>query len=297
MKTAPVTLRTKSPSLMSRILKTPAYARVEALLAGYELGHDGRPLPDTLRSLVAQVRASQGFKASYMPVLTPPDANTKLAKGITPSYGLTLAHADLSGWEACPWRGACTAVCVLTNGNGRYDSTQRAWIWRTLLVADHTTAALTVIGHELGKAVRKDGPIMWRPNVNSDLLWHRILPAIRWPEIQVTPYGYTKNPAVLSTSGWIDGFRYAYSVNETTKLDRLADHLTAGGAVAVVTNRKPNTPTQPDKLRTLLTSPTSSVLDADKSDLWMMTPNTIGDLAAKGKARTHGGRFIRTLEG
>jgi hypothetical protein len=80
MKTAPVTLRTKSPSLMSRILKTPAYARVEALLAGYELGHDGRPLPDTLRSLVAQVRASQGFKASYMPVLTPPDANTETSQ-------------------------------------------------------------------------------------------------------------------------------------------------------------------------------------------------------------------------
>lgn len=297
MSTAPVTLKTKSPTVTAQILRTPTYARVEALMAGYELGHDGRPLPDTLRTIVADVRAHQGFKATHSPLLTPPDANTKLRKGATPTYGLTIAHADLSGYEACPWRGACTAVCVLNNGNGRYDSTQRAWIWRTLLLAEHTEAALTITGYELGQAVRKDGPIAWRPNVNSDLLWHRILPGIRWPEMQITPYGYTKNPAILNTSGWVDGYRYAYSVNERTNMAKLEQHLTAGGAIAVVTNRKPNHPTRPNQLRTLINSPTSSVLDADQSDLWMLAPNVIGDLAAKGKARTHGGAFIRTLEG
>jgi hypothetical protein len=277
-------------TLHTTIIRAAApYLRTEAFLAGYDLGHKGKQLPASLTSLIAAARADQGFKEVAAPLLTAPDSNIKLQKGATPTYGLTLAHANISGYEACPWRGHCTSVCVLNNGNGRYPATQRAWIWRTRLLAEATIETLTIIGWELGRATLQHGNIMWRPNVNSDLIWHRIIPNIRWAELGIQPYGYTKNPAVLNTNGWIDGFRYAYSINETTDTTLLPQHLTNGGAIAIVTNRKTSQPPNPNQLRQLYGTHTTSILNADTTDLWMIHPNVIGDLSAKGRAKQPNG--------
>lgn len=241
---------------------------------------------------IISARAGRGFTARVADLLTPPDAQHKLAMGSVPSYGLTLAHADISGFELCPWRTvSCSATCVLSNGNGRYASVQRAWQWRTDLFANDPVSAAYRLGWELGKAVRVKGEILFRPDVNSDASWHRVLPAIGQTP-GVTVYGYTKNPAVLAPTFSAPGFNYAYSWNERSKLTRVQDHLARGGAVAVVTSRGKGKPVDVDAVRAFFdVGADVDVRDADTTDEWMLTDRAvIGDLTAKGKARALIGR-------
>lgn len=270
-------------TLTTRIAtSTTAADRDAAFLAGYDDGRNGRRDMRTA-DIIAAVRHTNGFVAVPADMLTPPDANVKLDK--TVAYGLTLAHGDMSGYQACPWIGHCGDVCVLNNGNGRYNSVQRAWLWRTAFLADHPVDACYRIGWELGRAVRKNGAILFRPNVNSDVLWHRVIPAMgTLPEVKC--YGYSKNPAVLRTDGWQGGIRVCYSRNENSDDAAIGRFLSQGGSVAAVTNRRPGTPVDPDAVRAAMHLPGDvDVVDADVTDAWMFAANTVGDLSAKGKAR------------
>jgi hypothetical protein len=294
----------RTPALSSTIIRAARAATAAdisapsalsmALTAGYHDGRTGRP--DTISAeTIAAVRGSQAFKPVPADILTPPAANLKLAKGSLPSYGMTLAHADISGYESCVHRGDCTAVCVLNNGHGRYASTQRAWIWRTLLWAHHPITAAYRTGYELGRAVSLDGPILFRPNVNSDLRWDTIVPAIGHLD-QVTVYGYTKDPRVLGHTGpIIGGIWHAYSYNETSNIDQVRAHLELGGAVAVVASHRPHHRPHHYRIRAALgVSSAVTVTDADSTDEWMLRARPgrgiIGALSAKGKARSLIGR-------
>jgi hypothetical protein len=272
-------------TLTTKILTTTNTAdRTRSFETGYADGLARRP-DKTSPTICATHRASLGFKQVAADMLTPPDANHKLEMASIYTYGLTLAHANLTEWNACPWAGHCTKVCVLNNGNGRYSSVQNAWRWRTAFLAQNPLEALYRIGWELGRAIRIKGEILFRPNVNSDLLWHKIIPTLGQIE-QIHTYGYTKNPAVLNTDGVIGGLRYAYSLNENSNVEKVRAFLNAGGTVAVVTNRKPKTSIDKDMVRNALSvCPSINVIDADVTDEWMFVPGTIGDLSAKGKAR------------
>lgn len=276
---------TMVPLLTTALLETDRAERVRSFETGYSDGIAGEQ--DTITGeTITRHRVAVGFKPRVSDILTPPDANAKLDKGATPTYGLTLAHATLTAWNACPWSGVCaTNVCVLNNGKGRYSSVRNAWRWRTTFLAEDTATALYRIGFELGRAVRKHGAILFRPNVNSDVLWHRVIPTLGDLE-NVTTYGYTKNPAIMVGDGRIGGIRYAYSMNENSNADRVREFVTNGGAVAVVTNRMPHAPINPDRVRGSLWIPDSvAVVDADATDEWMLADNVIGDLSAKGRAR------------
>ena len=273
------------PLLTTALLETDRAERVRSFESGYSDGIAGEQ--DTITAdTITRHRVAVGFKPRVSDILTPPDANAKLDKGATPTYGLTLAHATLTAWNACPWSGVCaTNVCVLNNGKGRYSSVRNAWRWRTTFLAEDTATALYRIGYELGRAVRKHGAILFRPNVNSDVLWHRVIPTLGDLE-NVTTYGYTKNPAIMVGDGRIGGIRYAYSMNENSNADRVREFVTNGGAVAVVTNRMPHAPINADRVRGSLWIPDSvAVVDADATDEWMLADNVIGDLSAKGRAR------------
>lgn len=263
----------------------------DILLAGYEDGRAGVPCPDPVCRDICEVRRRFGFADRVADLLTPPDAQHKLDMAVIPSYGMTLAHADLSGHELCPWRTkSCTFCCVVSNGNGRYESVQRAWLWRTTLWLEFTDSAAYRMGWELGRAVRKHGWILFRPDINSDAAWHRIFPVLGHLN-RIQCYGYTKNPAVLDSNHWVDGwlygFRYAYSWNEKSSMARVRSHLLRGGAVAVVTNRKKGQEPNAVFLRSFFDMPNANVVDADLSDEWMLERQlpVIGDLTAKGKAR------------
>jgi hypothetical protein len=260
------------------------------LESGFVRGRRGwKPAYDYGERAIMAARSARGFNSVVTDMLTPPSANDKLEAATVPSYGLTLAHEQLhEEFNLCPWAGDCVKVCVLNNGNGRYQTTQRAWLWRTDFLAHAPTLAVERIGWELGRAVHKHGEILFRPDVNSDLTWHRWLPELgSLPG--VTVYGYTKNPAQLHlherrTS---QGFNYAYSHNESSDRDDERRCLSEGGKIAVVTSRKKGDPVDADALRRFFGVDDSvRVVDADVTDEWMLPQGgIIGDLSAKGKAR------------
>lgn len=261
----------------------------EILEIAFREGLHGRRLNPNISDVVASVRADRGFKESRVDLLTAPSDNDKLRAASVPSYGLTLAHEKLhESLNLCPWAGDCTKVCVLNNGNGRYDSVQRAWLWRTDLFHLYPSTAVFVLGWELGRAVRKHGRILFRPDVNSDLSWHQFLPELGGLD-RVTVYGYTKNPAVLSAHRSLQGrgFHYAYSHHERSNRDRERSMLLEGGKIAVVTDRKKMEPIDPWVLRRFFgVGPEVPVVDADITDQWMLADYpVIGDLSAKGQAR------------
>ncbi len=292
--------------LMSRI--TPA--RVSAALrTGWHAAHGGKLDKADLaeaRDVYAEIRSRYGFKRIHGPLLTAPSENLKLDKGEIPAYGITLQHyvtrltTGLTV-NACPKAGDCIKVCVLDNGQGRYDSVQRARKAKTELFATAPTAAFILLGWEIERAVIKHsaegiGTILLRPNVNSDIEWELAAPALVDGSVfgeSVKFYGYTKHTAVLSTDGWLTPhYRVAYSWNENSDEVVLWGFLGRGGSCAVVTDRKPKTAIKQWTNTSVEgvvydTSPLAQfpVLDADKSDEWIFEAGVIGDLSAKGKAR------------
>jgi len=273
-------------------LTTTAPTMDDAFVSGVNDARRGvKPTADY--AILASVRARHGFRELTTSLLTPPDANSKLDKASTPSYGLTLHHvrsvfdatddAPRLSVNACPWAGHCTRVCVLNNGNGRYDSVQRAWRWRTDFLARHPESFARVLAFELVRAVRKHGAILFRPNVNSDVQWERVLPSLTDGYVNgVTSYGYSKSPDVLETDGWLGAaYRVAYSWNERSDADKVRAFLVRGGSVAAVTSRRKGDAV----LAVFPFGTTARAVDADVTDEWMLASGVVGDLSAKGKAR------------
>ena len=261
-----------------------------ALVDGYERGRAGVRLPKYgSEQAIIKARKGRGFSPVVADMLTAPKHNDKLEAASVPSYGLTLAHEQIhERYNLCAWAGDCTKVCVLNNGNGRYDSVRRAWLWRTDFLANSSLFAMQRIGWELGRAVRKHGEILFRPDVNSDLSWHRFAPSLgSLPG--VTTYGYTKNPLQLHRhdARISAGFHYAYSHNESSDRGDEHRHLIGGGKIAVVTSRRKGEPVNAAALREFFGVDDSvPVVDADKTDEWMLSGGgVIGDLSAKGMAR------------
>lgn len=235
-------------------------------------------------SLFADLRTARGFARVATPVLlTPPAANLKLEKGATPAYGLTLsshAHQLVNGQavNACRWAGQCTRVCVLRNGGGRYSSVQAARLSRSDLFGLYPLAALSLVGFELGRAVRRHGAVNFRPDVNSDLTWAEIVGDAFCDLPGVDVYGYTKDPALLEREDAGRWGRYvrAYSWSERSDAAAVGAFLRRGGRVAVVSARAPGS------------APERGAVDADLTDEWILDPRAggiVGSLSAKGAAR------------
>jgi len=162
----------------------------------------GRPLPiATMREEFARAYADhcagEPFPISQrFPVLTMPGSNAKLAKGSVPTYGLSLAPADASGYELCAWRSAeCTAACLgIRAGRSRMTSVQRARIRKTKRMVQQPYAFMRSMLMELESARRAHGDrFALRLNVLSDLDWQSLAPFLlsygRWH------YDYTKSTA------------------------------------------------------------------------------------------------------
>jgi hypothetical protein len=248
------------------------------------------------QKLWASYRAKRGFVERVTPLLTPPDANAKLIKGVTPSYGLTLQHTTTRVRKglivnACPHAGDCQRVCVLDNGNGSFVAVQEARRAKVDFLCSQPRAFAYLLGWELAAAQHKHGRILFRPNVNSDVRWDLVLPAMFHPDVTggMTSYGYTKDPFVLDTDGWVTNtYRLAYSWNETSDPAAVWSFLERGGSVAMVTDRRKGHFQQrqvhmPGADHLFINH--YRHLDADLTDEWMFEPGVIGDLSAKGRAR------------
>ena len=217
--------------------------------------------------------------ASTPPMLTAPESQYKLGKSKRPTFGLSLAAADMSGYDVCAWRTeACTAVCVLvTAGKGVFPSVRKARVLKTRFLAEHPQAFVTLVWHELRKAVRARGGIDFRPNVASDIRWESVAPALlRVRGVRV--YDYTKAPAKHREQ--TANYRLTFSVSERPQSTREAlEYLEAGGNAAVVfaTIRGHALPA---------TWHGYDVLDGDLGDSRVDDPaGTVVGLRAKGDAR------------
>ena len=254
--------------------------------AGLKAGAGDKP--DLVKARVNWLKLRLSQKShGYPPFLTAPEGNLKLDKATAPSYGLTLQHyvQKMSNGltiNACPSAGDCTKVCVLDNGHGRFDTVQQARRLRTEFLVRSPFYAGVLIGHEIKLAVKKWGKILFRPNVNSDVEWHLVAPTLTEGTLfghTVHSYGYSKLPSVLKGDVDTDHYTVAYSASEKSDWAEIDRFLEAGGNVAVVTSRKPKTPIHQ-------WHPIGKVVDADKTDEWMLEgKGIIGDLSAKGKAR------------
>ena len=260
---------------------------------GQALGDLDRESLRAARITWAAFRERHGFKYDAPKLLTYPSSQAKLGKSEQFTVGLTLQHAAVAGVETCPWRGECARVCVLDNGNGRYANTQKGRNVKTLFLYEHPEEFTRLLAHELRGLSATYERVLVRLNVNSDLRWYRILPALVDGSTfgNVFFYDYTKNAAVLSGSGMVAAnYRAVYSVNESSDLDKVATFVARGGTAAVVTTRKKNTPPP----STFMGLP---VVDGDSTDNRFDERGTWVDLAAKGKARALIGKseFVRAI--
>ncbi len=264
---------------------------LESFEAGIAHGNNKKNSDQHKQAITAwsEIRVSEGLGNSSPNLLTEPSANLKLGKGVKPSYGLTLQHYVSSFRDirltvnACPHAGDCTKMCVLDSGHGSFPVVQLARRAKTKFFAVHPKEAMFLLGHDLQKAINKDTEILFRPNVNSDVEWEKVLPPLVNGKLfgdTVLSYGYTKIPDILDTDGWPNKkYRVSYSYNENSPdWDIIKPFLDRGGSVAVVTNRKA-------KAEIKQWSDVAEVVDADTTDEWMFKPGVIGDLSAKGKAR------------
>lgn len=243
-----------------------------------------------------------GLRGGSNAILSPPEHQHKLGMAETPSYGITLYHETMLtetglAINSCPNAGDCRRLCVVENSFGGLPEVQLAWRWRTNLLVHHPYEFFVMLGNALRKAVVKHGRILVRPNVNSDIEWHKVVPTLvdgSLFEDSITFYDYTKNHQILTEhpSGWPTWhYRVSYSWNERSAphSQDVARFLIRGGSVAVVTDRRRD---EPVSARTVLaTLPFDHPLDlevfnADDGDEWMLHPSSaIGDLSLKPRTK------------
>ena len=168
-------------------------------------------------------------------LLTPPGANTKLAKGTVPIYGLTLAPAGLSGYQLCPWRSPeCESACLgKTAGRSRFSNVQEARIAKTKYLMQQPYEFFRQLYAELQAAsVKHSFKFAFRSNVLSDIPWESIAPEIY--DFAEWNYDYTK-----SFKRAMDSLRHPSPVHLTLSYsghnyEDCIMYLNAGGNVAVV---------------------------------------------------------------
>jgi hypothetical protein len=250
-------------------------------------GTDFSDLPSLsdARTLWAQTRIAYGVAATTPNLLAPPDANVKIGKNEIATWSLTLTPADQSGqWNTCTWSTPqCRKACVLwTAGRGRFESVRQGRLVRTAFLAQHPTAFLTILTHEVRLLERRGVPFGLRLNVASDLRWENIAPWL-FDGPMVRAYDYTKAPSRTTP----ENYRITYSHSERWEDQRIIDTVAAGNNVAMVFDvPKHALPSTHLGIR---------VIDGDLTDYRYGDPSgVIVGLAAKGAAKGTGadGAFV-----
>lgn len=250
------------------------------------------------------VQLPDGEMYTIRELLTKGDGNAKMAKSNKSdkgylTVGVSLAPANLSGYEMCPGRSkGCTAACLNTSGNGQTHQAQKARIAKTILLHERPDAFLARLLHELGNAAKRAEKIgrklACRLNVFSDFAWEIVHPSTftTFPNVQFYDYTKVVRRAIA--------FHLAQTHNDSTFFP-LNYHLTFSRSehnqqnlskvlgdinVAVVFDRTPFP-------KTWLGWP---VIDGNITDLrFLDPPHCIVGLTARGKGKRDESGFVIRL--
>lgn len=229
-------------------------------------------------------RLDRGY-LTYQPLLTAPTSNAKWEHTPVDVYGLALAQGNLSGYENCPWRGACTNDCLGHAGRMKFQTQQH--IDKTQFLAEHPDEFCTILYHEI-LSISKRKTAAFRPNVLADLAWEEFFPQLF--EIPVQFFDYTKGLARISRPR-PDNYHLTYSANEKTPAGAI-DRLIAGGTnVTVVFDTKRGAALPKTYLG-------HKVIDGDISDARFLDPRgVIVGLRYKGYGEPANSPFIIKTQG
>ena len=241
--------------------------------------------PIAARATWDQWRVDHGYKPGR-PLLSLPGENMKLAKGELVTYGLSLAQANTSGTNVCPWSTpSCRASCVAKNGNGRFSSVPEARTMKTRFLLAEPQAFCTLLAAEIDAAYRRHGKALRiRLNTFSDITWERVAPWLfTGPRRNVRFYDYTK--------GWDrtppPNYKLTLSASERTSSVDIHRAVVQGRNVAVVL---PESRTAPLRM----TFEGLRVIDGDKTDNRADDPRgVVVGLRAKGSMRQEERGMVR----
>lgn len=200
-------------------------------------------------------------------LIPPPDV---VSRSIVYPYGWSLAPARESGHNWCPFSTPqCRAGCVAHAGKGELPMVKKARIDKANFARLYTAEAVTLVAHELEKAMRKKEAEFGLP-------------------VYLMFYDYGKDWSRLLLPA---NYYLTYSASEKTSDADVLERVAAGYNVAVVF-KVGRTKPLPD---TYLGVP---VIDADKSDYRPADPRgQIVGLRAKGRMRKaeYVGGFVKEV--
>jgi hypothetical protein len=242
-------------------------------------------------SKAVSVRMQDGTTALVTKLLTPPRANIKLAKSNKKSdefvtVGLTLAPANMSGYEVCASRSAgCTKACLVESGKAFFfKNVNRARIAKTRLLYQDREMFVAKLVRDLSrwrkKAAAHGKRLAVRLNVLSDLQWEKMLPELFTTFSDVQFYDYTKHykRMLAYCAGQLPAnYHLTFSRSESNHLETVAV-LKRGGSVAVVFESK----AMRDKMIGERWNG-ATVIDGDETDMRFLDGhNVVCGLYAKG---------------
>lgn len=242
------------------------------------------------------VTLKDGTEYNINTLLGDGDSNAKLTKSDNSgkgylTYGLSLAPADVSGYQVCASSSpGCRASCLFTSGHGKMSTVQRARIAKTLAFFEHREDFTLMLHDEIGRALRKakkeEKKVAIRLNVLSDLMWEKYKVVKQFPDVQF--YDYTKHykRMLKYCQGKLpSNYHLTFSRSECNEREAL-DVLKNGGNVTVVFDRKE----LPKEWRSY------SVINGDETDLrFLDKKNCVVGLYAKGDGKKDKSGFVVSL--
>lgn len=282
----------------------PALTYVERRIAD----RGSLPTVKQARAIYAEFRRSLGYSGAAA-LLTSPDAQPKLGKSVTPTFGLMLApHTAVNALtmddeyagpvtfgeafrrvNLCPMASAgCASACLNTAGKGRLSTVQRARATRTAFLIAHPAEFVALLIHEIAAARATFGTIRVRLNVVSDVRWELCLSELFEIFNTTRFYDYTAwSVARRSDANLPANYSLTRSAKEVHTVADIRAMIATGATVAVPMNVKRGAalPAAWHGMR---------VIDGDASDDRTLDPRgVIVGLRAKGDAIGDASGFVR----
>lgn len=143
--------------------------------------------------------------------------NTKIDKNTIPTYNLSLLPHTMNSKKQnlCTYSTAeCRSACLNMAGRGGFSSVQNSRSLRTEFFIQHKKEFLIILTSELARINSLYPRALIRLNTFSDVDWKnefKIVGINIEDFVNLTFYGYTKNPSYIENKAINEEFVYSYS--------------------------------------------------------------------------------------